>query len=269
MWQIVFGIVFRLESAYILSLIEGKQPNRIIFLFWLTLSSHVLSLSSSHRLWLWYHASETTSLRNEVANVQRCVTFVTQRPLCGDKMRWGQTTSHRSRFFCAAVLSHSRGRVLNFDCISFCDDMPAWVIAAYSWICNDGQRFLSFWQDFYHSAFKSNPIWGIQNEKRLFYLFWLVWMQTQQTTSVLVFSTKHSTLHAKDTIYMCQCGWCTKFLIDDVSAWCNIKWADLIFKMTTQNHLRGMGMEIEKDTENIPSESIHSKYGEPYGNSYA
>lgn len=165
MWQIVFGIVFRLESAYILSLIEGKQPNRIISFFLvdiviscsLSLLQHLIAVDS-------YHASKTTSLRNEVANVQRCVTFVTQRPLCGDKMRWmcwGQTTSHQSRLF-VLLFSHSRGRMFHFDCISFCNDMPAWVIAAYSWICNDGQRFfLLFWQDFYHFACKSNPIWGI------------------------------------------------------------------------------------------------------------
>lgn len=144
MWQIVFGIVFRLESASIFCL-WSRENNPIELSFFLV--DIVISCSSPalfHRLIAFdlYHASGSTSLRNEVANVQRCVTFVTERPLCGDKMRWGQTTTHHiSPGFFVLLFSHSRGRVFHFDCISFGGDMPAWVIAAYSWICNDGQRF--------------------------------------------------------------------------------------------------------------------------------
>lgn len=132
MRQIVFSIVFRLESAYILSLIEGNNQIELSF-FWLTLSSLVLptslSLSCSHHLIVScpYHASETTSLRNEVANVQRCMTFVTTDPCavikcdeCAEAKPY-----HINPVFSAALFAFAWSYALFWLYVSFCDDMPA------------------------------------------------------------------------------------------------------------------------------------------------
>lgn len=186
---------------------------------------------------------------------------------------------HINPVFLLLFFSHSRGRMLhfNFDCISFCDDMPARIIAAYSLEATAMNSVLlsSFCEIFIipplsHTRFEFRTIW---NEKRLFLspfgFFLLFWCRLNkrllgclQSNTQRYTSQRYNPYVSVRTVHQIPHRWCISMVY--------IKWADLIWKMTASEIIWGKTLRVRRGEPNSYSKKVNSKCGdEPYGNSHA